>query len=410
VVVAGLLGVRLVVLLGGTEAVAQTAAPPKPAFLRPPPVAEPPSDSADPEQAAAPATPARAEAQSRNNLKQIALAMQNYNDVMGHFPAPAIYEGEKPPGTAGAAASPGGVPMGTTFPGEAPAAGGAAPPPSAGAGKPGMLPTGAAGGMRPPFGAGAKPRAGSDGKALLSWRVALLPFLEQDALYREFHLDEPWDSPHNKKLLANMPQVYAPPGVKTREPYTTFYQVFVGPHAAFEKHRALKVFEFTDGTSNTLLVAEAGSAVPWTKPEDLHFAPDDPLPELGGLFPGVFNAALADGSVKTFSKKADPGLLRAAITRDQGEVVNLDRIKAPLHSRQVELRQQNERLKQELDKERESLEELRREKQLLQQADPESDRLKKENARLEQLLRQTRDDVERLRDEVQRLKQGKDEN
>src|SRR5262249_12406452 len=139
----------------------------------------------------------------------------------------------------------------------------------------------------------------------------------------------------------------------------------------------------------------------------LHFAPDDPLPELGGLFAGVFNAALADGSVKTFSKKADPDVLRAAITRDQGEVVNFDRIKAPLHPRRAELRQQNQRLKQELDKERESLEELRREKQLLQEVDPESDRLKKESARLEQLLRQTRDEVERLRDEVRRLKQGK---
>src|SRR5206468_5253686 len=41
-----------------------------------------------------------------------------------------------------------------------------------------------------------------DGKALLSWRVHLLPFLEQEALFKEFKLDEPWDSDNNKKLLA----------------------------------------------------------------------------------------------------------------------------------------------------------------------------------------------------------------
>src|SRR5438093_7201056 len=48
------------------------------------------------------------------------------------------------------------------------------------------------------------------GKPLLSWRVALLPFVEEDKLYKEFRLDEPWDSAHNKKLLAKMPKLFAP--------------------------------------------------------------------------------------------------------------------------------------------------------------------------------------------------------
>ena len=48
-----------------------------------------------------------------------------------------------------------------------------------------------------------------DGKPLLSWRVLMLPYLEQDALYKEFHLDEPWDSDHNKKLLEKMPPLFA---------------------------------------------------------------------------------------------------------------------------------------------------------------------------------------------------------
>jgi hypothetical protein len=251
-----------------------------------------------------------------------------------------------------------------------------------------------------------QPGAGGEGgKALLSWRVALLPFLGEQELYKQFKLDEPWDGPHNKKLLARMPRVYAPPGVKTREPGTTFYQVFVGPHAGFEKHQALGIATFTDGTSNTILIVEAGCAVPWTKPEDLHFAPDEPLPQLGGLFPDGINAALADGSVITLSKRADPDLLRKAIMRDDGWPVDLAKIRGPASRREAELRRQNERLTQDVERARARLEELRREKDLLQEEDAETSRLRKDNERLEELLRQTREETERLRREVERLRQ-----
>jgi hypothetical protein len=242
--------------------------------------------------------------------------------------------------------------------------------------------------------------------------VALLPYLEQTQLYKEFRLDEPWDSPHNRKLLPRMPAVYAPPGARTREPYTTFYQVFVGEHAAFEKHRALRFpAAFVDGLSNTLLIAEAGAAVPWTKPQDLPYAADDPLPDLGGLFPGAFGAALGDGTVALFSAKADPEILRAAITRDGGEAVDLDRIKVPASRREAELRRQNERLRQALDSERARLEELRLEelrleKKLLPGADADAggERLRKENEGLEQQLRQAREEAGRLEEVIRRLR------
>ncbi len=70
-----------------------------------------------------------------------------------------------------------------------------------------------------------------DGKPLLSWRVAILPFIEQDNLYKQFKLDEPWDSEHNKKLLVQMPGIYAPVKAATKEPFATFYQVFTGKAA-----------------------------------------------------------------------------------------------------------------------------------------------------------------------------------
>jgi hypothetical protein len=253
-------------------------------------------------------------------------------------------------------------------------------------------------------GAGA---GGKDGKALLSWRVAILPFLGEDNLYKQFKLDEPWDGPHNKRLLEKMPKVYAPPGVKTREPYTTFYQVFVGGGAVFEKHQwSAFPASIPDGTSNTILIAEAGTALPWTKPEDMHYAPDEPLPELGGLFPNIVNVALADGTAVALLKKADPDVLRAAITCAGGEVTDLDRMKAPVSLRAVRLREQNQRLKEELAKElAKQLDELRREQKVLaEEEDADSQRLQKENEHLEKMIRDTRDQAKQRHQEIERLK------
>ncbi len=70
-----------------------------------------------------------------------------------------------------------------------------------------------------------------DGKPLLSWRVAMLPYLEQQDLYNEFKLDEPWDSEHNKALIPRMPAVFAIPGAAKPEPGKTFYRGFSGPAA-----------------------------------------------------------------------------------------------------------------------------------------------------------------------------------
>jgi hypothetical protein len=156
----------------------------------------------------------------------------------------------------------------------------------------------------------------------LSWRVAILPFIEQQALYNQFHLEEPWDSPHNKTLLDKMPKVFAPPADIKVEPNHTFYQVFVGPQAPFNGRLESRIpASFPDGLSNTLLIVEAGKAVPWTKPEDIPYDATKPLPQLGGIFPGGFNATLGDGTVAWFDRnKLSDLTLRAAITPAGGEV------------------------------------------------------------------------------------------
>jgi hypothetical protein len=178
-----------------------------------------------------------------------------------------------------------------------------------------------------------------DGQPLLSWRVLILPYLEQDALFREFRLDEPWDGPHNRPLLAKIPKVYArwfsDPAVP---PHATHYQAFVGPGTAFERE-GLTWDDFLDGRANTLLVVEAAEPVPWTKPDDLRYDPAGPLPGLGmGLTKPVkflgyevrrrngFNAAFADGTVRFLDAGMDEATLRAVITRNGGEPMSVSKL------------------------------------------------------------------------------------
>jgi RNA polymerase sigma factor (sigma-70 family) len=154
-----------------------------------------------------------------------------------------------------------------------------------------------------------------DGKPVLSWRVRLLPYLGQQALYDKFDFDKPWLSPHNKALVDQIPEVFAPVIKKDEPKGSTYYQVFVGPGAFCEGDLGTNFESITGGTANTLMVVEAAKPVPWTKPEDLSFDKDKPLPKLGGQFERGFHAAFADGSVLFISKTINDKLLRALITR-----------------------------------------------------------------------------------------------
>jgi RNA polymerase sigma factor (sigma-70 family) len=163
------------------------------------------------------------------------------------------------------------------------------------------------------------------GKPLLSWRVLILPSLGEQKLLLKFKLDEPWDSPHNKKLLARMPAVYRPVGKSRPGEHATFYQVFTGKNTTFDGTTWLTVEDISDGTSNTVWMAEAAQAVPWTRPADLTFEENDkkPLPKLGGLFRDGFHVAVADTSIRFVKKDFDKDLLRALITRNGSEAVSV---------------------------------------------------------------------------------------
>jgi serine/threonine protein kinase len=159
-----------------------------------------------------------------------------------------------------------------------------------------------------------------DGRPLLSWRVALLPYVEEGKLYEEFHLNEAWDSPHNLKLLERMPSIYRPDRGEPQAPYATYYQVFTGPDAPFNGPKGPRLTDFLDGLSNTFLIVEAGAPVPWTKPEDVPYDAKGPLPRLGGMYEDGFNALFADGRVVFIRSDTDPETIRAMITPRGNEV------------------------------------------------------------------------------------------
>jgi hypothetical protein len=158
----------------------------------------------------------------------------------------------------------------------------------------------------------------------LSWRVALLPYIHQGDLYKEFHLDEPWDSQHNIKLLPRMPKTYQHPSAPPSQT-KTYYQVFTGPHTPFNGNTPARIpATFQDGLSNTILVVEASKPVPWTKPEDIPYDPQKPLPKLGLGSPRGFTVVLADASTYQVSPKVSEKTLRAAITPAAGDVLGPD--------------------------------------------------------------------------------------
>jgi hypothetical protein len=168
-----------------------------------------------------------------------------------------------------------------------------------------------------------------DGKPLLSWRVALLPQLGYQSLYERFHLDEPWDSPHNRALLAEMPPEFACPAGPGPRAGQTGYLVVVGPktevgstNTPFEPTRGADIQEMTDGTSNTALVLETNVLVPWTKPDDFHWAPGEPLPQLASPHPGGTNVLLAEGSSRFIKSTIASQTLLALLTLNGGEVVS----------------------------------------------------------------------------------------
>lgn len=138
--------------------------------------------------------------------------------------------------------------------------------------------------------------ADAKGKALLSWRVALLPYVGQKALYAEFKLEEPWDSEHNLKLVDKMPAVYRSPRVALKAKGNTVYQTFTGPNTVAGQKKPVAFRSIRDGTSNTLYAVETSDGVPWTKPGGVAFDRAKAVPEFGKAYGRMPLAVKLDGA------------------------------------------------------------------------------------------------------------------
>ncbi|MBN69306.1 MAG: hypothetical protein CME32_08515 [Gimesia sp.] len=167
---------------------------------------------------------------------------------------------------------------------------------------------------------------GPDGKTPHSWRVELLPYLDQQALYDEYRMNEPWNSKHNLKIAETVVPVFSHPS--SSKPANTGYFVVVGDDTAFNNKQGVSFKEITDGTSNTIAVVEAKRDIPWTKPEDISYD-GKKLPQFGGFFEnppvngqpvtGVYFVGLCDGRVRMLQDNIDEELLKSLLTIADGK-------------------------------------------------------------------------------------------
>ncbi len=172
--------------------------------------------------------------------------------------------------------------------------------------------------------------ADKNGNRLLSWRVLLLPYIDQSDLYNKFHLDEPWDSPHNKTLIDKMPNVYVSPVAGDGKPLEKGHTRYVSPitknSALGTPGEAMFFQHVLDGTSNTIWLVEAAPehSVIWTKPEDMEIDSADPLAKIISEGTKRFPAGFLDGSVRSISAKISKELANALISVNGGEVIDSD--------------------------------------------------------------------------------------
>lgn len=184
--------------------------------------------------------------------------------------------------------------------------------------------------------------ADKDGKPMHSWRVLILPFIEGVSLYEQYDFTEAWDGPNNRKLAARMPWIYSCPSSPLQPTSAiTSYVAVVGPQSAWPGAEPTGLDNIPDGRANTVMLVEiANSDINWMEPRDIPFAQAcrgiNPATGQGisnvhfwsdrsnRTVPGVF-FGFADGSVRSLSEDIPPEMLKALLTKDGGEPVDLDK-------------------------------------------------------------------------------------
>jgi Protein of unknown function (DUF1559) len=173
--------------------------------------------------------------------------------------------------------------------------------------------------------------ADASGKPIHSWRVLLLPFIEQSALYNRYSFSEPWNGPNNIKLLNSMPSNFACPSRCSNPTHLTSYVAVTGPGTLFPGARSTKFDDVIDGMSNTLMIVEVDSVnVPWTAPWDLDVRTmsfqinDAKHAGISSKHPGGANVGVADGRTRWARNSVTPENLRGLLTIAGSERISMD--------------------------------------------------------------------------------------
>jgi prepilin-type processing-associated H-X9-DG protein len=167
-----------------------------------------------------------------------------------------------------------------------------------------------------------------EGRMLHGWQTLILPYLEQDDLYRKINLGLPWDHPVNvSNFQTVIPEYLHPAGKSTQDPSGFPLIHYAGNVRLLGGEKSIKETDITDGTSNTIMAGEsAGNFRAWGYPanwRDLTLGINASPNGFGGPLAGGANFLFADGSVHFVINSISPELLKALSTPAGGEKVQV---------------------------------------------------------------------------------------
>jgi len=190
----------------------------------------------------------------------------------------------------------------------------------------------------------------SEGRAMHSWRVLILPYLSEPAalrVYEQYCFDEPWNSPHNQTLAADLAEFFRCPTTNAEEPgfpLTAHYVAVAGPGTIWSESKGTSLKDVADGTSHTIALMEiASSDIHWMEPRDVTL--DGMLANSISVcdvpsshhysertyfflreYPLVGNVLMADGSCRMLAYRPSPDELAAMLTIDGDETIDEDAV------------------------------------------------------------------------------------
>ncbi len=183
---------------------------------------------------------------------------------------------------------------------------------------------------------------GPDGKTPHSWRVELLPFIQQDRLknlgIKDFYnrekynaaitalgydLNKTWDSEENRAVLQSIPDLYRHPSDEANSIHSGFYAI-VGRGTAFDPAVIARYKKYPEPwLFRTVQVVESKSREPWTKPIDIRYSVDSVVPRLGGFTEGGFLTLSCVGAVHFVEDTVSPENIRGYFTKDVSDTLSI---------------------------------------------------------------------------------------